>query len=205
MSNFRRRLMGVQQHGGLPAGYQEVEYIESTGTQYIDTLVYPSNNTSFFIKIRADGRFDKTKNVAGSRINNTNNKFGIISFSSTSKFGYFFGSQSFQSQVNIDNKIYEFELDKDKFMVDNEILTYPTNNEFEVPYTIFLFGFHNDNMNQYNSYRLYDCKIKEKNILKRIFVPCYRKIDNTIGMYDLVEGVFYTNQGTGTFLKGADV
>lgn len=44
MSNFRRRLMGVQQHGGLPAGYQEVEYIESTGTQYIDTGIIGNSN-----------------------------------------------------------------------------------------------------------------------------------------------------------------
>ena len=28
----------------LPEGYTQVEYIESTGTQYIDTLFYPSGN-----------------------------------------------------------------------------------------------------------------------------------------------------------------
>ena len=36
-------------------------------------------------------------------------------------------------------------------------------------------------------------------------VPCYRKSDGEIGMYDLVSNTFFTNQGTGTFLKGADV
>ena len=37
------------------------------------------------------------------------------------------------------------------------------------------------------------------------FVPCYLKLDGTIGMYDLVSGEFYTNQGTGTFEKGDDI
>lgn len=37
------------------------------------------------------------------------------------------------------------------------------------------------------------------------FVPCYRKSDGEIGMYDTVSKTFYTNAGTGTFLKGADV
>lgn len=36
-------------------------------------------------------------------------------------------------------------------------------------------------------------------------IPCYRKADNVIGMYDLVNDKFYTNEGTGTFLKGKDV
>ena len=39
----------------------------------------------------------------------------------------------------------------------------------------------------------------------RSFVPCYRKSDNAIGLYDTVEGAFYTNAGTGAFTKGADV
>ena len=41
--------------------------------------------------------------------------------------------------------------------------------------------------------------------LKRNFIPCYRKSDNVIGMYDLVEEKFYTNQGNGEFLKGRDI
>ena len=33
----------------------------------------------------------------------------------------------------------------------------------------------------------------------------YRKSDKVIGLYDVVNGVFYTNAGSGTFTKGADV
>ena len=33
-------------------------------------------------------------------------------------------------------------------------------------------------------------------------VPCYRKSDNKPGMYDIFNGVFYTNQGTGEFAVG---
>ena len=43
------------------------------------------------------------------------------------------------------------------------------------------------------------------NNLAKLLVPCYRKSDSTIGMYDTVNGMFYTNAGTGTFDKGADV
>ena len=56
----------------------------------------------------------------------------------------------------------------------------------------------------------------EDDIMKRSFIPCYSITTvtdvngkqcqkDTIGLYDMVEGKFYTNQGTGEFLKGADV
>lgn len=36
-------------------------------------------------------------------------------------------------------------------------------------------------------------------------VPCYRKADGVIGMYDIVRKIFLTNVGTGSFTKGANV
>ena len=61
-----------------------------------------------------------------------------------------------------------------------------------------------------SQYQVFIGKIKEfnitnNNITKLDLVPCYRKSDNEIGLYDLVNNQFYTNQGSGTFLKGADV
>jgi hypothetical protein len=53
--------------------------------------------------------------------------------------------------------------------------------------------------------QIYGCKIYEGTELIRDFVPCYRKSDNVIGLYDLANNEFYTNNGTGEFIKGADV
>lgn len=56
----------------------------------------------------------------------------------------------------------------------------------------------------YSNARIYSCKLYDNSILVRDFVPCYRKSNGEIGLYDTVNGVFYTNKGTGVFLKGAD-
>ena len=40
----------VQEWRGLPAGYTQVEYIESTGSQYIDTSVVPGTTTAVDFK-----------------------------------------------------------------------------------------------------------------------------------------------------------
>lgn len=57
----------------------------------------------------------------------------------------------------------------------------------------------------YSSAKLYKAQIYSGDVVIRNFIPCYRKSDNVIGMYDTVEEKFYTNQGTGVFIKGPDV
>lgn len=49
------------------------------------------------------------------------------------------------------------------------------------------------------------CTIKDGDTVRFIGVPCCRKSDGEIGMYDTVSKTFFTNAGTGSFTKGADV
>jgi len=48
-------------------------------------------------------------------------------------------------------------------------------------------------------------KIYKNGVLVRDFIPVRRNVDNVIGMYDTVTGTFFTNSGTGTFTAGPDV
>lgn len=48
-------------------------------------------------------------------------------------------------------------------------------------------------------------KIYNNTTLQRNFVPCYRISDGEIGVYDTVSNTFFTNAGSGSFLRGPDV
>lgn len=53
--------------------------------------------------------------------------------------------------------------------------------------------------------RVYSLKVSKENVLLADYIPCYRKADSKPGMYDLVTGTFYVNQGTGDdFTVGPD-
>ncbi len=63
--------------------------------------------------------------------------------------------------------------------------------------------------------RIYYLKIYEEGRIIRDYIPCYctttvinvdgvQVPENTKGLYDLVEGKFYTNKGTGSFGYGMD-
>lgn len=47
--------------------------------------------------------------------------------------------------------------------------------------------------------------VKKNDEYLRYFIPCYRKADNEVGMYDIANDVFYTNIGGGAFVKGPNV
>ena len=70
--------------------------------------------------------------------------------------------------------------------------------------TIFALN-ENGAIKQYGKVQLYSLKLFDGERKIRDFVPCYQKSDGVIGMYDLVHDVFYTNKGTGNFLKGQDI
>lgn len=51
----------------------------------------------------------------------------------------------------------------------------------------------------------YSFKIWNNGTLLRNFIPAKRNSDNILGMYDLVNNVFYTNTGTGVFTIGSEI
>lgn len=52
----------------------------------------------------------------------------------------------------------------------------------------------------YAKMKLYSCKIYSGSTLIRDYTPAQRRSDSVLGLYDSVDGVFYTNQGTDTFI-----
>jgi hypothetical protein len=53
--------------------------------------------------------------------------------------------------------------------------------------------------------KLYGLQMTHENNLIHDLIPCYRKSDGVIGLYDASAGKFYINEGTGNFSKGSNV
>lgn len=198
----------------LPDEYQEVEYLESTGTQWIDTGYIPNQSTKFSIKNAI--LFDSTSSkLAGHGLGSGyGNNRCVIGTSGQGSNIVYYGIYS----GNYEGLNTTFQYEKDVPFIATIDLSKPSYsfNGIEKTVTatpstttgaIYLFV---RNQTPYlrdmvNPQRLYWAKMEENNTLVRNFIPCYRKADNVAGMYDLVNGQFYTNQGTGSFIVGNDV
>lgn len=188
----------------LPSGYTELEYIQSSGTQYIDTGFKPNQDTKIVISMAFLG--SAGENVLGSRNSSSDatNRFGIITFDSSSKIGSFFGSTATQS-ISLDSSIHNYTLSKSGLSVDGVSYGGAYTASFSCAYPITLFAWNNgSNGIVKNSSKIVNCKIFSGEALVRNFIPC-KDSSGVIGLYDTVNSQFYSNVGTGTFIAGPEI
>lgn len=202
----------------LPNEYQEVEYIESTGTQYIDTGVTPTNKTN--IKLDIDfisGESDKWIPLIAERTKTSASSgwiamFGIWINSGTKEIAlnYVTTDTSAIAGTNGDGR-HSYSNSENKFYLDNTLISTLSTSSFTSALNLYVFALNelligSTNIETRNcTAKLYELKIYDDSTLIRDFVPCYRKSNNEVGLYDLVNNVFYTNAGTGVFLMGEAV
>ena len=197
----------------LPKGYTQVDYIESSGTQYIDTGYIPTIYDSIETKFSTTNSPSDT-NLYGSRKNNTGKEDYTIWINTSTNKGiavHFPISATerkdtgwFYKNNIIDNSLI-LKVTPEACYVNNEKLyTFSdVRTEYDGTYTAYLFCRNDVGISRAKAkIKLYYFKLWNGENLVRDFIPCYRNSDNEIGLYDLVNNVFYTNQGTGTFTYG---
>ena len=183
----------------LPDEYQEVEYIQSSGSQYINTGVNPKIKPRVVMKM-AMTNSDDSDYFGNSSIN------GSAFFGNFSSYGlnfYRYGSTAaLNTGISVkQNEWYEWDMSQSVYL-DGD-LRYTTTNTYTYNSSqknICIFKCRNFASYQLSYFILYDGDEKV-----REFYPCYRKSDSVIGLYDKVTNEFYPNNGSGVFIKGADV
>ena len=212
----------------LPAGYAQIDYIQSSGTQWIDTGYLPKTNTCLQADWQFIGTISRTgggPSPIGCSENSSTNSFSM-NISTTSgqdnKFYTWFdkGSGKGGNSISLDvtttirTSRNTFTLDAKNGLanyggVSKDVQKKTTTHSVN---TFVLFGSKGDDGTvtpfKYCGLRLFGFKIYEGETLVRDFVPCAKRVGTTsfvAGLYDMAhpeagEASFYANQGTGNFL-----
>ena len=199
---------------GLPAAYQQVEYIKSEGQQWIDTG-YKITSQHIIVEFKCD--FSETSSLNGLSLCGSNGSYyDLVPYHSD---GY--GSGVFQHWVGTSGGIFQLTYNTTspnivKYELDNGTISCELNgvsssNSYNGSiisnYNFFIFGKngYGNSAERAYGYKLYYFRIIDDNNLVRDFIPCYKKANNEAGLYDLVSGTFYSNQGSGDFIAGPAV
>ena len=193
----------------LPSGYKQLEYIQSTGTQYIDTGVTPNQDTalagSFMVKSTANAAAGTGFIPYGAAYTYNSQAFELYTTSGQFEINYD-GQVNFIGTVQMDQKIH---VNHDKNIVSiilqdgTSVNTAFTYQNFTAPYTLTLFAI-NRGSAVCGLLRLYSCQIYDNGTLVRDFIPC-KNDSNEIGLFDISQVVFHGNNGTGSFVAGPEV
>ena len=189
----------------LPSEYEEMEYIEGTGTQYINTN-YPYNSTNNTYKVECKWKFTGNNTTYqapyGAYVAEANNTFRIIRYNSDTKLATYSNSKAGGGvRHTLNESIFQ------------DFVTIQTCNDVTYNGTTYNLATATTGTNSTSTFfvmaqasqscvskiKVWYFKIYESNVLKMYLVPSKRKSDNVIGMYDFISGTFLTNAGTGTF------
>ena len=187
---------------GWAPQYSMIEYLESTGTQYINTGISPSTNPDLLITI-------DFSLYSGNLI--------ACSFGSSQNQIMFFYNGSFACNVganmNSNKKITTADTNKHHLVLDTRagILSFDELPNISVAKSsistpLFLFAKdENGEASNFAKAKIYNVSFQQMDgTYIRDFIPVLDS-DGVACMYDRVSGEFFYNEGTGNFIAGPEI
>ena len=192
---------------GLPDGYERVDYVESTGAQYIDTGVSPDRTTV----VTFDWQSCKGSGVTFQVPLGTKN-----ADSTAKQMGVLIGTpNSLQCSVLCTTwtsptviwdigarHVVVLDASANAIYLDGEKQTDTTPVVDSLP-SIYLFARHSPSAGaeSFAQGRCYGCEISKGGQLERQYVPAYERSTGRCGLFDVLHSQFAPNEGTGADFK----
>lgn len=195
----------------LPSEYQEVEWIWTTWTQWIDTWLIWKSWYKIDLKYYTNSSSNRDQTIVWcSVVDQSTPLYRWINYNSSYMSVYFNYNNTWHDIRNLQAvwNTYEWSVtlrNWNQNVTLNWNTVYSATDNLSQTWTTNLFLFTSRRTN-YALIKLYYMKIYDENDnLIRDFVPCYRKQDTVRWLYNLVNNQFYTNSWTWTFTKWLDV
>ncbi len=206
---------------GVPSGYTCLDYIQASGTQYIDTGIVPTLTSGAHIRAKflalksSDniifGATDSTAFAGGKPMSIDvfkNQVLMPLGGRADNSINY----TSAISQTMTTNVLYDFKMNylNDKKAVINDVVratyTAPVSMTSK---SLMLFNLNSSagGISQYAATKsqIFSAVITDGSNIVFNGVPAKRDSDGVIGVYDTVSDRFLTNAGTGTFTAGPEI
>ena len=188
----------------LPNGYTEVQYIQSTGTQWIDTGFKPNQNTRIKMDCNVIGFNSGDAFLFGARIASGNTAFCLAADDANTRWFALYGN-AVQNPTGTCTGKHSIDFNQNVLTLDGKNSTF-AKTTFQSSYNLLLFAtIINGNVDsQRGKMAVYSCQIYDNGTPVRNFIPC-KNPSRVAGLYDLIGKKFYTNAGTGNFTAGPEV
>ena len=191
----RRRYMG-----GMSLPYEaEVEYLESTGTQWINTGI--NCNSNYILEVEAQGA-QGAEGVMGARVSSSSNMHTFVFPGNAAQARYSYGGQSLFVSVNLTSFNY-YRAEKEKYYVNGDLAGTLSAASFTLNFPYYLFALDtNGSVSNLGAKKIKMCRIWDGASLLLDLIPVRK---GQVGyMYDKVSRQLLGNQGTGDFILGPD-
>lgn len=186
-------------HLHLPREYEKLPYITADGNQVLRTTYMPAQYDEFHIRFNGVGYGTILSAGAG-----TYQLIMVGGFSQTGWYYRYFNSTTVSATADyVAGQWYDVDIDSSGTMYTND-------KTFTSPYEAPLDGTATDlylcerrNWSQRYAGNLSEFWIKNNGVYKMYLIPCIRKNDQKVGMYDIISKTFLTSPtGRSDFIAG---
>lgn len=207
---------GAAEYRILPSGYSQVEYVESTGSQYVDTGIAPNAQTRWTVDFQPtlipDDNWN-SENFCGWRGDYEREAFY---FGSGYDWLAYDGSKIYAVMVlgtgakeptgvaPADLARHTVELASGSQMFDGTGCGAGSIGNQAGDNTLYLFALHDflEDGPLFAKMKLFSSRLYSGSDLVRDFVPCVRTSDSAAGLYDMATSNFFANAGSGRLTEG---
>ena len=194
----RRRYMGGK---ALPYD-AEVEYLESTGTQWINTGI--NCNSKYILEVEAQGA-KGSEGILGARKSGEKSAHTLVYPNDGGAIRYSSGGQNNNIFVDVNISLYNiYKADYNKLYINNALVGISSSSiafTLNIPYYLFAINT-NGSVSNLGAKKIKMCRIWDGDSLLLDLIPVRK---GQVGyMYDKVSRQLLGNQGTGDFILGPD-
>lgn len=205
------KAFGGTEQRNLPAEYTQLEYLGSDSQAYIDTGIAGGKDTLVVECRFMYNTFVAYGGVYGNYVSDSHNGIRCILANSENRIitnNNTICTTSGNTELNCDiSQIHTVISKHDTVILDGvatSIQNTATGTENANNIALFNRSITNPNTSRDIGLRVYGFKIYDADVLVSDLIPCRRKSDSVLGMYDTVSGQFFTNAGTSTFTAGPE-
>ena len=189
------------------AGYQKLEYLESDGSQYIRTSIFPTKDTGIDVTFKSLDTYASTDDyfsVISSGTNSSNRfVFGTHYNTNTPSIYIAKSSSTYNYNQDVSNKL-NVKIFNNSVFINGDCMGYLNTNSMSIDKKLTIFAYDKyGSIDSYSKMRLYDLYVYEKSDIVAHFIPCVRLTDNKPGLCETFSSEFLTNIGTGEFSMGS--
>lgn len=221
----------AKDYTALPDGYTQVEYVQSTCEQYIDTDYKPNSKTTIYLKFAANNYNATHADGTSTALKERSNVYILACYDDRCQFAYGntwllgFGKDDGTETLAYDNKggvskdtnIHEMGLTNGTFFIDgvkkfeSPRKTIFTRGDNQSTLSVFALHQKDDSKNIYKFWcaaKVYSLIISEDGVEKRHYIPAYipaKDAERKVGLYDTVTGVFYQSETSTALVAGPTV
>lgn len=188
----------------IQSPYTTLEYIESTGTQYIDTGIKATNKTNTACAYKFTNT-TQSGTVFGGRTTDstaTSKSYQYHGVGSTQTMQVMYNNFYNGSLSTYDTNTHFVELLNNVLYLDGNIIQNLPTSTYQTQYNVYLFATNTANMIQFPAkLQIFSCKFWENDVLVRDYIPV-KNSSNIAGLYDLVNNTFCPSATATNFVAG---